>query len=138
MNPSAEHLWSVLQGVNQGYPMIVRRNDSAPSLVRPDLWPIRIGVAIPLRAPQANGFPSAAENEELAPLEDRVAMAAGYRAILVLVITTSGMRELVLYAQTGDWIASFHAELMATIRTHEVQCIAEADPTWEVYRSFSS
>jgi hypothetical protein len=60
--------------------------------------------------------------------------ASAAHAILVAVVTTSGMREFVLYTGTSDWIPDFHQTMIRSTSSHEVQCMAANDPGWEVYR----
>jgi type IV secretory pathway TrbD component len=83
-------------------------------------------------------MPGAAEAEQLNAFEDAVIERAGNRAVLVGVITTSGMREFVLYTGSGEWIAAFHQDLIAALPTHTVQVMAKTDPKWSTYRQFAS
>src|SRR5207237_9543812 len=91
---------------------------------------------VPLKSPDANGFPGADEVKQLDALEDELVTLAGDRALLVGVITTSGMREFVLYTGTGDWIAQFHKDRQARTDHHEVQVMAREDRACGTYRAF--
>lgn len=62
--------------------------------------------------------------------------AVASRAALVAVLTTSGMREFVLYARDANWIGAFHHQLQAAVTSHEVQVIGVRDPAWSVYEQF--
>ena len=73
---------------------------------------------------------------QLAVFEDALIEKVAARAVLVGVITTNGTREFVMYTGSGDWIAALHEELKAALPTHEVQVIAQTDPSWSVYRQF--
>jgi len=97
---------------------------------------IRIGVAVPFRAPDPEGMPDATELAQLVAFEDALALKASGKGVLVGVITTGGMREFVLYTGAGDWIPGFHQDLRSVLPTHEVQVTAETDPKWSVYRQF--
>ena len=113
--------------------MFVRLNTGARAVAGSAAYGIRIGVAIPLRKPRPDGLPDNAESEQLSAIEDALAAGSSEHAILVAVITTSGMREFVFYTGTGDWIPDFHQRMMRSTSSHEVQCRAEHDPGWTVY-----
>ena len=60
-----ESKWSVLQGEHNGQFMLVRRNDSAAQLRGHAEYRYRIGVAVPLKAPDERGLPSDEESGQL-------------------------------------------------------------------------
>src|SRR3954470_20815437 len=92
-------------------PLIARvRNDVAPLIGSPEHG-IQIGIAIPLHDAQRNGLPTAAELPQLDAIEALIDAEVAERAVLVAVITTSGMREFVLYTGCGDWIPDCHHAL---------------------------
>jgi hypothetical protein len=128
-----EQSWSILKGENDGRPMFVRLNEGAHAVAGSAAYGIRVGVAIPLRNPRPDGLPDKAESEQLAAIEDALIANSSEHAILVAVITTSGMREFVFYTGAGDWIPGFHQRMMRSTSSHEVQCMAEHDPGWTVY-----
>jgi hypothetical protein len=112
----------------------VRLNAGARAVAGSAAYGIRVGVAIPLRNPRPDGLPDKAESEQLTAIEDALIAASSEHAILVAVITTSGMREFVFYTGTTDWIPEFHQRMMRSTSTHDVQCMAKHDPKWTVYR----
>jgi hypothetical protein len=128
--------WEILQGSFQGKPMFARFNSGYRDASDRDRYPIQIGVAIPLNAPDAHGLPEQDELEQLGGIEDQMMDKVDDRAVFVGVFTTSSMREFVLYSTTSDWVESFHHELEAAVPTHEVQVAAVRDPDWNVYRNF--
>jgi hypothetical protein len=127
--------WTVLKGTYEGRPMLVRINTAVRPLIDGGEHGIRIGVAVPLREPDANGLPGVGEQEALGAFEDRMVELVADRAVLVAVITTGGMREFVLQTGSGAWIPQLHDDLQAALPTHDVQAMAEHDPDWTVYRS---
>ena len=125
--------WTMLRGQYEGRPLLVRVRSGARKLVGSPRHPIRIGVAIPFRAPTEEGMCSPEELAQLEAFEDALVSRAGGSAVLVAVITTSGTREFVLYTGASEWVAQFHEDLRAALPSHRVDVIAETDPTWSVY-----
>jgi Family of unknown function (DUF695) len=127
--------WRVARGRFDGQPVVVRCNPRFRDAVDRAEWPIRIGVALPVRAPDSVGWPSRTEGNELGRAEDEIVRLAGDRAVIVAVITVSGVRELVLHARASGWIEEFHREAQEAIATHEVQVVAQDDPGWETFEA---
>jgi Family of unknown function (DUF695) len=128
--------WHVFEGQYDGRPLLARFNAALRDARDRSTFPIQIGVAVPLNAPDDRGMPSEAELAELAALEERVIKAAAGHAVLVGSITTNSMREFVLYSQSPEWIESFDHALQAAVEGHEVQVMARSDPDWNVYGQF--
>jgi hypothetical protein len=77
---SLNESWSLLQGTREGRPLIARFIAGAlDGAGHPD-YPIQIGVAVSLKSPDTNGFPSADEGEQLNTVEDELVSLAGERA----------------------------------------------------------
>ena len=128
--------WTLFSGHYDGHPLVGRLNKGVQSLVGSPTHNIRVGIAVPVHAPDKNGFPQAGELDQLAAFEDGLIERTRDEAVLVGVITTRSMREFVLYTGSDDWIPAAHADLIALLPTHEVQMVAESDPSWSVYRGF--
>ncbi len=117
--------------------MLVRINETAADyLAHPEL-PVRLGIAVPLLAPNEQGFPEQEELERLSLVEDTlVAETAGKNVgRLVLVITTSGFREFVSYVRddraaraAAHTVSSRHAD-------YRVQHYTERDVSWKLYQA---
>jgi Family of unknown function (DUF695) len=133
---TAEDAWDISRGYFDGLPLSTRFNTAYLLASNRSDYPIQVGVAVPLIAPDAQGMPSNAENLQLQAIEDEVTAESAGRAVLVGVITTKSMREFVLYTKSGDWIEAFHHGLEAAVASHEVQVMAKRDPDWAVYRQF--
>ena len=43
------------------------------------------------------------------------------------------MREFVLYAREAAWIETFDRQLQGSVVAHQVQVMAQTDPSWTVY-----
>jgi len=133
----ADEQWSVATGENQGKPMLVRVNTTVKQYAGHRDMPIRLGIAIPFAAPREDGLPNEAESAQLSDIEDRLHRALGSSGRLVVILTTSGMREFVSYVGSREVAESVAQSLRAATSTHEVQFYAEADPTWELYLQFA-
>jgi hypothetical protein len=128
--------WQLFQGSSDGRALFARFDKRAGRLANDPRYAIQIGVAVPFRAPDSHGLPNRQEIGQLEDFEDALIEKVAKKAVLVGVITTNGMREFVLYTGSGDWIPGFHEDLKATLPTHQVQVIAQTDPSWSVYRQF--
>ena len=96
--------WTILSGQEDGKPMVVRRNNSAKQLSSNSEFDYRVGVTIPLLAPNEVGLPSNEEMESLNQIEDELSnqLEKDRASILVLSITTNGMRECVYTRETQE------------------------------------
>ena len=133
-----EHSWAVAQAQHEGRPMLLRINTALRGIAGKPPFSHRIGVAVPLHEPDANGFPAAAESDALTHIEDALfdGFAASRKTVPALVITTSGFRELVFYSsEPQDAIQAIDA-LKTSITSHALQSYAASDPSWSVYQSF--
>lgn len=127
--------WQVAQGEYDGKPTIVRFNAALKPFVGRSDHILKIAFAIPLNDPNPGGLPSANEGEALMLVEDKILYALRSRvsAVQALVITMGTFREFVFYAKQDIDVKALHEELMASITSHEVQCMAEIEERWETY-----
>ena len=135
-----EDTWSIAQGESQGKPMFARVNVSAGAQAGDPQLPTRLGIAIPLKAPNEHGFPHGSEFGELDAIEERIvgALRANEGGCLVLVITTGGMREFVSYVQSPAAGEAAVAQVRSATATHEVQHYTEPDAEWTVLKGFTA
>jgi hypothetical protein len=84
-------------------------------------------------------MPEPAENFELNQVEDIIFahLKSAGPSIHALSITTGTFKEFVFYIKNGDCVANIHEKLRGEITSHDVQCMAEHDPKWKIYASFS-
>ena len=96
----------------------------------------RLGIAVPLKAPDERGFPHGSEFGELDAIEERIvgALRATGGGRLVLVITTAGMREFVSYVRSPAAGEAAVAQVRSSTATHEVQHYTEPDAEWTVLK----
>jgi hypothetical protein len=128
--------WSVSKADYDGRPLLARFNTGYSDATDREDYPIQIGVAIPLKDVDEQGWPSGEENRVLQAVEDTMLSVLGGRAVLVGALTVNGVREFVLYSRDSDWIESFHRALDAAVPSHEVQVMAKQDPAWSTYLEF--
>jgi hypothetical protein len=131
--------WLVGNGDNEGSIMIVRTNTGYREFGALPGYEHQVGIAVPLRAPEATGLPSPEENAELGVIEDAIRDSLQERAesLLVAVITTGGMREFVFYTRAPKQLEERLKQLREHITSHEIQVMIQPDKNWEIYRQFS-
>jgi hypothetical protein len=131
-----ESKWAILQGRENGRPMLFRRNVSAKTLSSDKQYGHRVGIAIPLLEPNEMGFPSKVEMDILSQVEDELCekLEKDQMSIMVLVITTGGMREFVFYTRSPEMISPILEDIRKKYSTYEIQSYIKEDKTWLVYR----
>lgn len=136
--PPESH-WSVCRGTHNGKPMFLRRNDSAAQLSGHNEFRSRVGIAVPLRAPNADGLPEEEELNQLNAIEDSLAsrLEAEQKSLQVLAITTSGMREFIFYTRDSEAARLVLEALRSEVTSHELQSYIAEDPKWALYREFA-
>ena len=119
--------------------MFVRRNNSAKQLASNPEFRYRVGVVIPLLAPNEVGLPSNEEMESLNQIEDELSLwlEKDQASIQVLSITTDGMREFVFYTRTPRMIENAINNVRSKFTLHEIQFYIKEDKKWFVYRQFT-
>lgn len=131
--------WSVSEGTYDGNLLIVRVNRGVAQAVGHSAFPHRVGVAVPLRLPDSNGFPGPEEAEQLQQVEELLSaeLGADRQSLYVASISTGGMREFVFYTSDPAATHNLLDRLAKTVTTHELQHIIEPDPKWTVYGQFA-
>jgi hypothetical protein len=135
----AEGTWKIFQGEFDGNPIVVRTNFHLLPFAGDTELTLKISFAIPLNAKVPGGLPEPEENAAIAEIEDEIfgALRSQGSVVEALAITTGTYKEFVFYSKPGIDIKSIHEGLMTRIRSHEVQCIAEMDPDWEIYKEYA-
>ncbi|PWK05018.1 DUF695 domain-containing protein [Tumebacillus permanentifrigoris] len=102
---------------------------------RPDFLTTMLYVWVKLQNPDTNGLTTAAEAEQLDPIEDGLVelLGAEYGAVPVGVVTTSGRREFYFYAESGDNLHEELAPLLAANPDYAIQFGDKSDPEWQHY-----
>ena len=102
-------------------------------------YPFRVGVATRVRATAANGMPTPEENATLQEVEDRLsrALEVDRETLLVVVLTTNGVKEWVLYTSDPDATKRRMQAFAPTVSTHRLQMVVAQDTAWVVYRQFA-
>ncbi len=131
--------WGVVQGSNQGNLLLARVRKGLGAIVGHAAYPFRVGVATRVRATAANGMPTPEENATLQELEDRLsrALEVDREALLVVALTTNGVKEWVLYSSDPDATKRRMQDFAPTVGTHKLQMVVGQDKDWAVYRQFA-
>ena len=130
--------WSMFQGEHEGNSLIARVRTSAKDLIGHPSYAHQVGIAVPLKDPDQNGFPSGEESKQLNNIEDQVVgmLESGNESLLVVIISTGGMREFVLYTSNPAEVQRKFGELKKETFTHALQLMIQHDKDWNVYKSF--
>jgi hypothetical protein len=91
-----------------------------------------------LQTPVEGGLPHPEENEILDSIEDQIieTLASKTIGIYALAITNGEMKEFIFYIPENVDIKSIHEHLQKKVTSHEVQCLAEMDTSWNIYKQF--
>jgi hypothetical protein len=127
--------WHVTTGQRDGKPMFVRSHVGYREFKGVTGFEHQVGIAIPLRDPDANGLPKPAENEELNSIEDTICplLEAGNESLFVAAVTTGGMREFIFYAKSPDQVKAKFQQLRDEIPDRKIQLKIQPDKDWVVY-----
>ncbi len=133
-----ESKWVLYQGQNDGKPLFVRRNDSAKQLMVNSNYDTIIGIAVPFFNPTDEGFAKEEELSIFGHIEDELfaQFEKDMAAIVVLIITTGGMREFISYAQTPMLIEERINEIKQKFPEYDFQVYIEEDKKWNLYQQF--
>lgn len=139
MTPFPDEPWSVGEGTYEGRPLFVRVNTGANVVRGEPSLRTRVSIAVPIRDPDENGLPDAPELIRLNEIEDAIstALGVGARAVHLLVLTASGVRELVYHTTTPDDVNDAIDRVAERFPDHELQLVMEDDLDWSVYAEFS-
>jgi len=131
--------WVVAQGDYNGRPLFARINTGARGMAGDPGYGHRVGVAVPLLDPNADGLPGPEESAQLDEVEQKLvpALTSGGTAVFVLAITTSGMREFVFYTSKPAAVEPCLQRVSALVETHELEHVVEEDPAWVVFEQFA-
>jgi hypothetical protein len=133
-----ESEWAVALIEYDEKPTIIRRNQSAKKWSGHKELPVKLGFAIPLQTLVEGGLPDPEENEVLDSIEDQIieTLASKTVGIYALAITNGEMKEFIFYIPENVDIKSIHEYLQKKVTSHEVQCLAEMDNSWNIYKQF--
>ena len=131
--------WSMSQGRHGANPMILRVNRGAAAAVGHPDYTHQVGVAVPLKAPDSNGFPGTDEGLQLDAIEDLLVsrLTPERQCIQVATISTGGMREFVFYSCAPEATHELLERLAGESTSPQLQHIIQPDPKWRIYRRFS-
>jgi hypothetical protein len=128
----------MLQGADDGVPIVVRRNDRADELMLHRDYRHRVVVEIPFRAPTPNGLRAREEAQPINAIEDLVtaALERERASLLALVVNGGGKTALVYYTRAPEIVAAAVRDAEARVPAYRIQHRVDDDPAWEFYRAF--
>jgi hypothetical protein len=130
--------WTIFEGHHDGRTMFVRTNMAYREYGSVEGYEHQVGIAVPLKNAASSGLPTPEENAQLGEIEDAICGSLEEQAesLLVAVITTSGMKEFVLYSREPQSVKRRFEQLCSRITSHEMQLMIQADSTWRTYARF--
>ena len=134
--PLSEYIesWDVLQDTNNQ--MIIRINSGCKEAAGHPEYPIKMGIAVPLKG-TGDEIVELLKNSIEDALEE--ILNEGEKGVLVTVITSLGEQkflEFVSYTKSDLNFQAIHENLKAKFPEQEVQMYAEQDTKWSTYLSF--
>jgi len=134
-----EESWTVAKGKRKDKPLLARINLGLKPLVGDSRYPHWFGIAIQLKSPNKDGFPSPEESSQLAEIEDMIANALqkDNQSLFAAVLTANGIREFVFYTSDPEAAKARLAVVAAEIDTYEkIGRAVKPDADWTIYRRF--
>jgi hypothetical protein len=139
-DPAPDH-WALGQGEVDGKPLIVRWDTAARRDCPDATRPIKVTIGLACDRPQPNGLPSPHDLVHFEELEEalfaELPSLADTRPVLVL--TTNGMREWIVYACEQEWLqewAPWFAERFFNGRAGTIEAVAE--PGWDTFQEWTA
>ncbi len=119
---------------------MVRRNESASSLVGHPDYRYRVMVTIAMVDYQPNGFPTGPEFDYLAEIETAVAasLEQGQASLHVLSVTIDGVRDLIFHSRAPTQIDKRLEKIRHLFPYRQITSSIEIDRKWRVFKEFAS
>jgi hypothetical protein len=137
----ADCAWLNAKGTIQDFPAYFRLNGSLKERAPCTGFEYEVLVLIYFNSTGDNGLPQSEKDlSAVDDIEDKFKdrLEATGSAILALVITTDGARELYFYSSDPDAaIAEWEEKLQPRMRTHKVEFKIRPDEEWDIYRKFA-
>ena len=131
--------WSVIDGLKEKEPVIIRVNRGLKELAGHPAFPERIEILIRFNSAGSDGMPSAEENFNLQELEDSLANAltSSNKSLYAAVVTGMGSKRLIFYTSDLGNAAIKANEILKKTDDHHIEVLTSKDFDWGVYRSLS-
>ncbi len=132
--------WSIVHGAQDGQVLVARVHMGYQKFADRAAYPVRVGVATKVVKLAENGMPTAEENAVLLELEKRIqkVVEADREAILVVALTSGGVKEWVFYTSNPESTKQRMLALAPSVTSHKLQMVLAPDEDWAVYRDFSN
>ena len=132
-----EDTFSIAELKEDGKTLLLRFKNNQLRFAKSGKYPYQIGLATPLHT-NNNGFPTKEENAQLLIMEDILIkeFSKNDLALFVGAIIGDGMKEFVFYTGDHKAAAKVYERLRDQIKHHDLQCVINKDPDWNVYKLY--
>jgi Family of unknown function (DUF695) len=133
--------WVNMKGTIQGLPAYIRYDSTLKKVAPHPDYRHEVLVTIAFNSARENGLP--ASEDDLCAVDDiedlfKSRLEKDQTAVLALVITTGGVRELYFYSSDPDnAIRHWEDYLQPRMDTHQVEFVIRPDADWEIYHKFA-
>jgi hypothetical protein len=140
-SPGNDAEWALAQSVVDGKTLISRWDAGAKRACPDPSRPVKVTIAVQCAKPQPNGLPSSEDLSAFEAMEEvmfaELPQVAGAQPVLVL--TTNGMREWIVYAGTHEWLESWAPDFQQRfMRERPGKIDAVVDAAWETFRAWTA
>ena len=131
-----EDKWSIFQGRNIEYPMIIRKNIGLEKIAGKGFLNMRSGISFKILNPRKDGFPTKSEDEILYRIEDEIFKMVDGKdyAFVGIIITASGFKEFVIYHNNDFKIKDLINRLKLKFKSYNFTRYTEEDRDWKLYK----
>jgi hypothetical protein len=133
--------WVNMKGTIQGLPAYIRFDSTLKKIAPHPDYRHEILVTIAFNSAEEDGLPSSEDDLcEADDIEDlfKSRLEKDETAVLALILTTGGVRELYFYSSDPDSaIRRWEKFLQPRMETHQVEFAVRPDPAWEIFHKFA-
>lgn len=127
--------WSISTLKHDGKEYIVKCNAWLWNIVGDPSYPYKVGIAIPIKETDDNGFPVKTANVKLGKLEDLISddMQKNNESLFAGSITGGGIKEFFLYTSNPEGAKKKFNKIKKIFKNYELQLNIRKDEKWDVF-----
>lgn len=127
--------WSIATLKHDGKEYIVRCNAWLRNIIGDPSYPYEVGIAIPIKETDDNGFPEKATNIKLDELEDLIIneMQKNNESLFAGSITGGGIKEFFLYTSNSEKAKKKFNKIKKSFSDLDLQLNIAEDKNWDVF-----